>query len=130
MIRTIALMTLMGVTILTPMPAVARVPLQRLNPQHKNITCCQSPSLGLDEQIWGENGQPGDWRAMLASIDNSLRYLKSPTAAKAYRRYSGSGITRDRAIRSLVRFRELVVSSPTPKHFKNLSAASLRCTSP
>jgi len=113
--KTIALITLsLGVTLLTPVPSIARVPLQRLNPQHKNITCCQSESLGLDAQIWGENGQPGDWRAMLASIDNSLRYLKSPAAAKAYRRYSGSGITRDRMIRSLVRFRELVVSSPTP----------------
>lgn len=119
MIKTIALISLMGVTILTPIPSVARVPLQRLNPQHKNITCCQSPSLGLDEQIWGENGQSGDWRAMLASIDNSLRYLKSPAATKVYRRYSGSGITRDHTIRSLVRFRELVVSSPTPKALRD-----------
>ena len=100
---------------LTPVPSVARVPLQRLNPQHQNITCCQSQDLGLDQQIWGENGQPGDWRALLASIDNSLLYLKSPAAAKAYRRHSASGITRDRVIRSLTRFRQLVVSSPTPK---------------
>lgn len=114
--RTIALITLsLGVTILTPITSIARVPLQRLNPQHKNITCCQSQDLGLDEQIWGENGQPGDWRAMLASIDNSLRYLKSPAAARAYRRHSASGISRDRVIRSLTRFRQLVVSSPTPK---------------
>jgi membrane-bound lytic murein transglycosylase A len=113
--KTITLISLMGVTMLTPVPSVARVPLQRLNPQHQNITCCQSQDLGLDQQIWGENGQPGDWRAMLASIDNSLRYLKSPAAAKAYRRHSASGITRDRVIRSLTRFRQLVVSSPTPK---------------
>lgn len=120
MIRTIALVTLsLGVTILTPVPSIARVPLQRLNPQHQNITCCQSENLGLDEQIWGENGQPGDWRAMLAATDNSLRYLKSPAAAKAYRRHSGSGITRDRAIRSLVRFRQLVISSPTPKALRD-----------
>jgi len=37
---------------------------------------------------------------------------------------------RDRVIRSLMRFRELVVSSQHQKHFKTLSAVSLRCTSP
>ncbi len=114
--KTIALITLsLGAAILTPtLPSVARVPLQPINAQKQNINCCQSESLGLDEQIWGENGQTGDWRAMLASIDHSLGYLRSPAAAKAYRRYSGSGITRDRVVRSLVRFRQLVVSSPTP----------------
>jgi len=76
--------------------------------------------LGLDEQIWGENGQPGDWRAMLASIDNSLRYLKSPLLPK--HGDIRSGITRDRVIRSLMRFRELVISSQHQKHFKTLSA--------
>lgn len=113
--KTIALMTLsLLVALLTPVPSIARVPLRPIIAQKQNITCCQSESLGLDEQIWGENGQPGDWRAMLASIDYSLSYLRSPAAAKAYRRYPVSGITRDRVLRSLVRFRQLVVSSPTP----------------
>jgi len=53
--------------------------------------------LGLDEQIWTQ-GQPGDWRSLLASIDHSLSYLRSP-AATAYRRYPISGITRDRVRR-------------------------------
>lgn len=113
MMRTIALVTLIGVALLTPASAAARVPLQPL-PTQKQTTCCQSDRLGLDEQIWGENGQAGDWRAMLASIDHSLRYIKSTAATKAYRRYAGSGITRDRVRRSLERFRQLVISSPTP----------------
>lgn len=125
--KTIALMPLsLGVAFLTPtLPSVARVPLQPLNGQKQDmtgqkqdITCCQSESLGLDEQIWGENGQPGDWRSMLASINHSLRYLRSPGAWAAYRRYPVSGITRDRILRSLERFRQLVISSRSPQELQ------------
>ena len=114
--RTIALMTLsLGVALLIPaLPSVARLPLQPVYAQKQNINCCQLDRLGVDEQIWQQNGQPGDWRALLMSIDHSLRYLRSPAAAAAYRRYPVSGITRDRVRRSLVRFRELVVNSPSP----------------
>jgi membrane-bound lytic murein transglycosylase A len=70
-------------------------------------------SLGLDEQLWGNPGKPGDWRAMLRAIDHSLRYLDTPSAVKAYQNYSVPGITRDRVRRSLLRFRELLVKSPT-----------------
>ena len=114
--RTTALIALsLGVSLLTSaLPSVARLPLQPVYAQKQNINCCQLDRLGLDEQIWQQNGQPGDWRALLMSIDHSLRYLRSPAAATAYRRYPVSGITRDRVLRSLVRFRELVVNSPSP----------------
>jgi len=82
--------------------------------QQQNIACCQPELLGLDEQIWGENGQAGDWRSLLRSIDHSLKYIQSPAAARAYRKYPIKGITRDRVWRSLVRFRQLVVKSRTP----------------
>lgn len=114
--KTTALIALsLGVSLLTPaLPSVARLPLQPVYAQKQNINCCQLDRLGFDEQIWQQNGQPGDWRALLMSIDHSLRYLRSPAAAAAYRRYPVSGITRDRVRRSLVRFRELVVNSPSP----------------
>lgn len=112
--KTIALITLsLGVATLIPGASVARMPLQELSVQKQEINCCQS-DLGLDKQIWSQKGQPGDWRALLKSIDNSLRYLRSPAAATAYRRYSKSGITRARALRSLVRFRQLILSSRSP----------------
>lgn len=114
MIKTIAVITLsLGVALRTDGPSVAGVPLQPLYGQKQDVTCCQS-QLGLDDQIWGQSGQPGDQQALLASIDNSLRYLRSPGAAAAYRRYWVSGIKRDRVVRSLERFRQLVLNSQSP----------------
>ena len=102
----------LGITLLTANGIIAAdVPLQPINPDAGQVAL---DSLGLDEQLWGRPGQPGDWRAMLKSIDYSLRYLQTPTAAQAYQRYPVPGITRDRVRRSLVRFRQLLVSSPSP----------------
>ncbi len=67
----------------------------------------ESP-LGFDEQLWGKTG---DKAAMIKSIDNSLRYLDTPAATKAYQNYSVQGISRDRVRRSLTRFRQLVNTS-------------------
>jgi membrane-bound lytic murein transglycosylase A len=67
--------------------------------------------MGMDEQIWGKSQQAGDQIALLKSIDNSLRYLSSPQAITDYRKYTIPGITRDRVIRSLTRFRQLVRTS-------------------
>ncbi len=112
--KIISLLASVGVAIaLSEMPSMARV-LQVTNVDKTQKDCCQVDSLGLDEQIWGEKGQTGDWREMLASIDSSLRYVNSPSALKAYRKYSSSGITRDRVRRSLVHFRQLVVKAKTP----------------
>ncbi|MEH1779786.1 MAG: murein transglycosylase A [Nostoc sp.] len=67
--------------------------------------------LGWDEQIWGQRGKTGDRNALLASIDNSLLYLTKGEAIAAYQNYLMKEITLDRVRRSLVRFRQLVVSS-------------------
>lgn len=87
------------------------VALQQVNPDAGQIAL---QSLGLDEQLWGRPGQPGDRQALLKSIDYSLRYLASSAAAQAYQRYPVPGITRDRVRRSLVRFRQLVAASRSP----------------
>ena len=95
---------------LSPLPSMARIPLQATN-----VDCqAQNDTLGLDTQIWGDKGQSGDWKEVLKSVDSSLRYINSPGALRAYRKYSSSGITRDRVRRSLVRFRQLVVTAKTP----------------
>jgi membrane-bound lytic murein transglycosylase A len=91
--------------------ALANVPLQLIDPQTSQVA---QDLLGFDEQLWGRPGQPGDKQALLKSIDYSLRYLASSKAAQAYRQYSVPGISRDRIRRSLVRFRQLVVSSRSP----------------
>ncbi|MHC5762815.1 murein transglycosylase A [Nostoc sp.] len=70
--------------------------------------------LGWDEQIWGQRGKTGDRNALLASIDNSLLYLTKGEAIAAYQNYPVKEITLDRVRRSLLRFRQLVVSSKSP----------------
>jgi len=117
----------LGMVILTASGStLADVPLQPVNPEAGQVTDAPlrpvNPdtgqvtlnSLGLDEQLWGRPGQPGDRQALLKSIDYSLGYLASAQAAQAYQKYPVPGITRDRVRRSLVRFRQLVVSSNSP----------------
>jgi len=70
--------------------------------------------LGWDEQIWGEKGNSGDREALLASIDNSLRYLTTDKAMAAYQNYPVKEITLDRVRSSLLRFRQLVIDSTSP----------------
>ncbi|WP_041596795.1 murein transglycosylase A [Halothece sp. PCC 7418] len=58
-----------------------------------------------------------DKAGLLRAINQSLRYLDTPSAREAYADYPVEGITRDRAYRSLVRFRQLLRTSPTPEAF-------------
>lgn len=82
-----------------------------------------STTLGLDEQLWGSSAGAGDRAALIAAIDHSLAYLRSPKAAEAYARYPVPGVTRDRVQRSLVRFRELL---RTTRSAQELQAAVRR----
>ncbi|KYC35671.1 murein transglycosylase [Scytonema hofmannii PCC 7110] len=88
------------------------LPLVPINP----VVDCTSASrcLGYDEQIWSGGGRQGDWKALLTSIDNSLRYLATKEAIAAYQNYPVREFTLDRVRRSLLRFRELVVSAKSP----------------
>jgi membrane-bound lytic murein transglycosylase A len=78
----------------------------------------QQSCLGWDDQIWGQRGKTGDRKALLASIDYSLFYLTKSEAIAAYQNYPIKEITLDRVRRSLVRFRQLVVSSKSPAQLK------------
>lgn len=79
---------------------------------------CSTQNLGVDEQLWGELGQSGDKQALLAAMDQSLRYLQSSSAAAAYQRYRVAGVTRERVYRSIVRFRELLFTSRSPEQLE------------
>lgn len=112
MIKTLASLTLsLGIAFGTFLPAFSLVPLEVVSPDRQE-------ELGLDEQIWRNSGQKGDKQALLTSIDYSLRYLRSPKAVQAYGRYRVAGITRDRVIRSLERFKQLVLTSDSPEELQ------------
>ena len=109
------LLTLMALSLslgVSPASLAQSPPPLRLIPQEQTKTnCCQWGTLGWDEQLWNRPGQRGDRAALLASIDHSLRYLRTPKAAEIYRNYPVEGITLERVQRSLQRFRQLVVSA-------------------
>ncbi|MDY6940696.1 MAG: MltA domain-containing protein [Cyanobacteriota bacterium] len=75
--------------------------------------------LGFDEQLWGLAEEPEDRALLLESIDYSLQYLRSSAAAANYRGYPIPGITRDRVLRSVERFRELVATASTPNELQS-----------
>jgi len=102
----------LAIAILTASPStLARVPLQ---PVSSSSSHQMTNSLGFDEQLWGSLEQPGDREALLTSIDNSLRYLNTPAAIRAYQRYPVRGVTLTRVRRSLLRFRELLLTANSP----------------
>lgn len=79
-----------------------------------HVNCFLIPRLGWDDLIWGKNGGSGDKKALLTVISHSLKYLQTDGAAKAYQHYPVPGITRERVVRSLKRFRELLLQSNSP----------------
>ena len=100
----------------TPPPRITPTPpIPALKPIGLSNDCTpRRACLGWDEQLfWGGKGKgkPGDRWALIRSIDNSLRYLQAPSAARIYQNYPIKEITIDRVRRSLLRFRELVRTS-------------------
>ena len=55
--------------------------------------------------------QNPDKKALLNSIDQSLSYLQTRSAEITYRRYENSTITRTRILKSLQRFRQILLAS-------------------
>ena len=104
----------LGMAFLTSGSVFASLPLHPLGEERLEVSNIDLDELGFDDQLWGRPGQPGDKQSLLTAIDYSLRYLQTSRAENAYRRYQVEGITRDRVIRSLLRFRELVATSQNP----------------
>lgn len=128
--KTLALLSLsLGIALVNPLwSVVAQIPnipsspvptspevQPPLKPIDLQANCTpRNACLGWDEQIWNSRGKKGDRQALLASIDNSLRYLGKNEAIAAYQNYPIKEISLDRVRRSLLRFRQLVVSSQSP----------------
>ena len=82
------------------------IPIQR-----PIFPCCEGDTSCLDRQLWGKNNQSADKQALITSLDRSLKYLQSKSAETAYRKFAKSGITRNRVLKSLQRFRQLLLES-------------------
>ncbi|NMG09437.1 murein transglycosylase A [Brasilonema sp. UFV-L1] len=99
----------------SPQPRQPQQGRSPLVPVDMATVCNSSYScLGWDEQIWGANGTKGDQKALLTAIDNSLYYLTTDKAITTYQNYPIREVTLDRVRRSLLRFRQLVVSAESP----------------
>ncbi len=85
-------------------------------------------NFGVDEQLWEKSpcscdrvpaplrdreksDLVGDKQALLTAINHSLSYLSTPKATKTYRRYAGTNFNLAHVRRSLLRFRELLVTT-------------------
>lgn len=77
----------------------------------------QVADLGFDDQIWGNGSTTGDKENLLTAIDNSLRYLGTNSAARAYRN-GVHGLERQRVLASVQRFRDLVAMANTPRELQ------------
>lgn len=105
---------LLGCTAATPPPTTATPPMER--PLRAVVTDQLPNGIAKDEQLWQNmNGQTGDQQSLLTAIDHSLDYLGTDKAQQDYQDYKVPGITRDRVIRSLRRFRQLVVQAQSPE---------------
>ncbi|BBD59525.1 MltA domain-containing protein [Nostoc sp. HK-01] len=89
---------------------------QRVLIQRSPVSCCQDDLSCLDQVLYQpENNQLADKQALITSIDRSLQYLQTSRAIAAYQKYPVTGITRDRIIKSLTRFRQLLLTSQSAK---------------
>ncbi|MDF5714475.1 MAG: murein transglycosylase A [Rhizonema sp. NSF051] len=85
-----------------------------LIPIKSPFPCCQSDNSCQDWQLWGKNNQPADKKALLSAIAHSLQYLETSGADAAYKQSRVPGVTRDRVLHSLQRFRQLLLKSRSP----------------
>ncbi|MDZ8105226.1 MAG: murein transglycosylase A [Nostoc sp. DedQUE12a] len=86
-------------------------PVQQQKPvliQRTPVTCCENDASCVDEVLYGK---VSDKKALLTAIDRSLQYLQTKAAASAYQNYQVSGISRDRVLKSLQRFREILLKT-------------------
>lgn len=97
-----------------PTPSPPPYPLQRL------VAVPDLERFGLDDQLFGKSG---DRWALISSLNQSLRYIRTPQARQTYQKYPVPGFSRLRVERSLKRFRELLIQS---KSAAQLQAAVMR----
>ena len=96
----------------TPTPTLKSIPKPALNPAPApsiRLLRTGPETIALDSQILNDRDR------MLQALDHSIRYLQTSNAARAYQRYPVLGVSRDRVLRSVRRFRALVQSAKSPE---------------
>lgn len=89
-------------------PVWGQIPLPSPATNALEVTQTLEGDLGWDDRLFGPSG---DKRSLLRAIDYSLQYLQTPKAIEDYTKLNHPEITRDRVRRSLIRFRQILVSS-------------------
>jgi membrane-bound lytic murein transglycosylase A len=91
--------------------ADSQFPIQPTPDTHLSGCGWLTEPLGRDDRLW----ERGDRNTLLTAIDRSWQYLNSASAIRAYRNYPIQEISRDRVLRSLQRFRTLLLASNSPE---------------
>lgn len=101
----------LGLTFGIGQEIVTALPLQRVSDD-------KGHNFGIDEQLWGNFNNSGDLKFLVNAVDQSLKYLATPKASKDYHRFSGTEFSLDRVRRSLIRFRQLLVTAKSPQELQ------------
>lgn len=92
-------------SIAQPKPVTAPAPLP--------LKSVSTAPVAIDDQLLR------DRKSMIRAIDHSLKYLETPKAIQAYAKYPVKTVTRDRVIRSLKRFRQLLTTARSEQALSN-----------
>jgi membrane-bound lytic murein transglycosylase A len=109
------LATGIGHPVALALPPVPRQPTAQARQPLIPLTGPIPANLGLDDQLWGKEG---DRRALLRSLGHSLTYLATDKAKADYAKLNLPGISHDRVQRSLIRFKQLLVAATSPQQFR------------
>ena len=80
------------------------------NPNCPNAAASKAKSLGS----WNQSQR----KALEKAIDHSLYYLSTPKAARAYRKYANTKFNLNHTRRSLLRFKELLLTTNSPQELE------------
>ncbi len=85
-----------------------RTPVYRFR---TNPSCPKVAPDARQTQGWNESNRT----SLVKAINDSLYYLSTPKAARTYRQYSQADFNLDRVRRSLLRFKELLLTTKSPE---------------
>jgi len=107
--KKISVLLLMGACLATPTLTMAQ------QPQWEPVS---AENLAPDDSL----SNPNQRQNLVLAINRSLAYLDTPKAITTYAQEPIFGITRDRLRRSLIRFRDLLLTNKTPAQLQAIIA--------
>ena len=99
---------------LTSSPKPSPTPIPKISPKPVpapplRLLRTVPKAIALDSQILADRPR------MLQALDHSIRYLQTSNATRAYQRYPVVGVSQNRVLRSVRRFRSLVQFAKSPE---------------